>query len=311
MSTTSINVIKASKISGIDVSLIEIGDKHDKKAKISIKKQPIVIQTPYLEIYMIRSQPNGIYEVFTLCRGDAKKRIERWIKFVGDYESHIFNKIRANPQVWFTDNEVNYKELISEDENGALIKWIINSNITSCYNQSQLEIPIDNLRPQDKIQFIVEISYLWFKDNQFGTAHTVQKMRVKEYIEPIFSEYVFDDSKSDSEEEEEEAEHEMISLMATEQRKKPTKKLELQLGSSNKPAKPNPKALEKPNPKAVERSNPKAPEKPKPKKRNMSVLDPSSNVDRLTDAFDQLSDEFDIVNERAPQIMEEDLFGDM
>src|SRR5579872_14248 len=298
--TSSINVIKAAKVSDIDIQTIEIEEKHDRKAMISIKNKPIVIQTPYLEIYMVRPQPNGIYEVFTLCKGDTKKRIERWIKFVENYEAHIFDVISANPQAWFTDNNVNYKPLIGENEDGVFIKWIINSNITSCTSQNQLNIPIDNLQPQDKIQLIVEISYLWFKDNQFGTAPTVQKMRVKEYTEPIFSEYVFDDSKSDSEEEEKDGEHEMISLMATEQRKKPTKKLELQLDSSNEPAKPklepiklessvsksqtnpkapeksNPKAPEKSNPKVPEKSNPKAPEKPNPKtleKPNPKTLD--------------------------------------
>src|SRR5580692_2235399 len=106
--TSSVNVIKASKVSDIDIQSIIIGDKHDKKAKISIKDQPIVIQTPYLEIYMVRSQPNGIYEVFTFCRGDTKKRIEGWIQFVGGYEAHIFSKISVNPQAWFTDNKVSY-----------------------------------------------------------------------------------------------------------------------------------------------------------------------------------------------------------
>ena len=227
--SASVNIIKASKFTDIDITTISIGKKHDNKAKISINGNHIVIQTPYLEVYKIRSQPNGIFEVFTLFKGDKKKKIDQWYKFIEDYELNVLKKIKETNHSWFTENNVSYKDLIREEDGVFFMKWIINSNTTSCINQQEHQVPLLNLREKDKIQSIVDLSYLWINGHQFGTAPTVQRMRVKEYIEPILSEYVFDDSNSDSDNEddnEDELDKDMISLMATEQKKNPEKKLE-------------------------------------------------------------------------------------
>jgi len=101
--------------------------------------------------------------------------------------------------------------------------------------------------------------------------------------------------------------------------------LDVQLGPSNKPGKPKvelPKPelfIAKSNPKTSEKLNLKASEKSKPEykiPKKHEIPSSKEKIDRLVDVFDQLTDdleegdhvEFDRANERAPRVMEEDLF---
>jgi hypothetical protein len=239
---TSTDIIKALRISDIDMNNIMIGTKKtNKTVPISINGKPLVFQTPFLEVIgsLRKTQYPTIYHLDTLFKGDTKPKIGQWYQFMDNLETHISNLI-VNNVTWFTQNDVNIKSLIREDENNSdriYIKWPIDLKTNIFIGEDKKLFDPINLKEKDCIKLIVEIAYLWITENNCGLAAIVQKIMVKPFIEKIHSEYVFDDSDK-CESDIDDNENNIISLLATEQKTRPTPKQNIQQQPNKKIQKP-------------------------------------------------------------------------
>lgn len=195
-------VIKALKISDIKISDIVIGTKKtNKKVPISLANKPLIYQTPYLEVVgglKKTSYPN-IYQLHTWLRGDTKKRIELYCKFIEDLESRISDHIAQHGAKWFTNENILIKSFVKEsetDNKSFYIIWMIDLTSNIFVDENRKPFVASNLKDKDHVKMIVEMSELQIHENQCGISNRVQKIMVKPYVEKIENEYVFD-SESD------------------------------------------------------------------------------------------------------------------
>jgi hypothetical protein len=236
--TTTKEIIKALKISDINVEEITIGSnvkeitigtkKTNKTVPITFKNKSIVFQTPFLEIIgNLRKTPyNNIYQLDTLFRGDNKQKNHQWYQFIENLETHVSNQVVSNGSKWFSQKNIIIKSLIREldPEKGIFfVKWPIDLKTNIFVDESKKLFDPMTLKERDLVKLIVEISDLWINENQCGLAIVVQKILVKPYLEKIQSEYIFDDIESENSEENE-RENNIISLLATEQKTRPVSK---------------------------------------------------------------------------------------
>lgn len=220
---TTIDIIKALRISDIDMHDITIGTKKtNKTVPISINGKPLVFQTPFLKVVgtLKKTQHPTIFQLDTLFEGDTQHKNKSWFQFVENLESRICDLIINNNVNWFTQNDVNIKSLIREynhDDGTFYIKWPISLKENIFLDEDKKQFDPSCLKDKDCVKLIIEISYLWVTDNNCGLAAIVQKVLVKPYIEKITNEYVFDDSESE-ESDIDDNNNNIISLLATEQK---------------------------------------------------------------------------------------------
>ena len=219
---SSKQVIKASKIREIKVDDILLGTKKiGKSVPISLNNKSIVFQTPFLEVKgeLRKTQLPNIYQLDTLFRGDAAKKINQFFQFIEAVESHVSEQVNDNGTKWFTQKNIIFKSLVREVENEKgifFIKWLINMQPDMFVDENKKSFDCVNLHNKDFVKLIVEISNLCLDEKQCGLAAFVQKVQVKEHIEKLESEYIFN---SDSENESDEKTHNIMSLFGTEQKK--------------------------------------------------------------------------------------------
>jgi len=226
--------IRASRPSEIKISDIVVGERTDKKVPISLGSwttasgsavstsgsKSIVVQTPYLEVWgSIKPTPNpNIHQIITLFKGDSKKKINQWVKFLENYETHVINKVTKQGSDWFTEKGVCIKTMIQQkddDKDTFFTKWVIDSNRNIVVDEYGQPYSLSQINDKDCIKLIIEMSDLWINNNQFGTFVIVQKIRVRPFQEKVENEYIFDESKSDSSEEQTDN---IIALLATDQK---------------------------------------------------------------------------------------------
>lgn len=218
---TSKQVVKALKISGININDINISNqKNNRTVAVKLKDELLIFQTPYLEITdKLRKTPyQDIYQLDTLFKGDSKHRIHRLYQFIENLETYISGLVEKNGTKWFSQKNVILKSLIREVESKKglfYIKWPLNLKNNIFIDENKKIFDPLQLKSGDLIKLIVEISNLWIDNNQFGLAVIVQKIMVKPYQEKQQSEYIFD---TESEHESESKTNEIISLLATEQK---------------------------------------------------------------------------------------------
>lgn len=222
----ALRVIKAHRISDINVEDITFGHKRNNKIPIYLSDKPLVFQTPFLEVtgqVNETSLPN-IFQLCTLFEGTSKQRIIQWYNFIVNMETYIGKQAEINGNQWFTQQNVSFKSMIKDlsSEKDMFIKWAISE---SCGvvdgNKNSLELM--SIKDHDLIKLIVEISDLWTNESQCGLVFLVQKIMVKDNNNKIESEYIFDESESNSCSEDEK-QTDIISLLATEQKPLKSKK---------------------------------------------------------------------------------------
>ena len=218
------NIIKALKISNINVDNIVVGQKKNNKTiPITLSGEDIVCQTPFLEIKgsMRKTSFTNIYQIDTLFKGDDQTKIDQWYQFIENIESKITNQIITKGSKWFTQKDVFIKSLIREQDGDknqypknelCFIKWPIDLQMCSFIDEEKKSFNPLDIKDGDCIKLIIEISNLWIDNNQFGLVVVVRKILVKQRIEKIESEYIFDESEKTEEDV-------IISLLATEQKK--------------------------------------------------------------------------------------------
>lgn len=217
-------IIKALKISDIKISDIVVSsNKINKVVPITYLGKPLVCQTPFIEVMgKLRETtfPN-IFQMDTLFKGDGKQKIHQWYQFIENLETQISDQVMNNGSKWFTQKNVTIKSLIREveAEKGIFfIKWPIDLQTNIFIDEFKTPLNPANLKEKDLVKMIIEISNLWINENQCGLAVIVQKVMVKPYSEKQQSEYIFDDTDSEPNEKE----TNIISLLATEQKKTQT-----------------------------------------------------------------------------------------
>jgi len=226
--TSTTQVIKALKISDINVEEVNIGTKKtNKTVPIMFRDKTLVLQTPFLEITggLRKTAYPNIYQLDTLFRGDTNQKINQWFQFIENLETHVSSQVVNNGSKWFTQNNIIIKSLIREldpEKNIFFIKWAIDLKTNIFIDENKNPFNPATLKDKDLIKLIVEVSDLWIQENQCGLAVLVQKILVKPHIEKIQSEYIFDDG-TDSENAQEDKtsddqENNIISLLATEQK---------------------------------------------------------------------------------------------
>jgi len=219
-------VIKAQKISDIKVSDIIVSNKKTgKTVPITYSDTTLVCQTPFLEVKgeLIKTPYPNIYQVDTLFKGDSKQKIHKWYQFIENLETHISEQVMNNGSKWFTRKDVVIKSLIREleAEKGVyFIKWPIDLQTNIFVDEQKNQFNPINLKDKDLIKLIIEVSYLWIDENQCGLAIVVHKILVRPFIEKLQSEYIFDDTDSESDSLGDEKDNKIISLFATEQKPK-------------------------------------------------------------------------------------------
>jgi hypothetical protein len=218
---TSKSVIKALKISNINVEDIKVGPKKtNKKIPISLADKPLVFQTPFFEISNIPAKTDypNIFQLDTLFKGDSKRKIESWFKFVDTLENYISNQVTNNGSKWFTQKQVQIKSLIREPEkNVFFMRWLVDLKVCTFVDEKSKQFDPSKLKHNDLIKLIVEIPELWIDNSACRLAVIVQKILVKTPTEKIYNEYVFDDSDTDNSDSENDDRQNIISLLATEQ----------------------------------------------------------------------------------------------
>lgn len=222
MIMSSKQVIKALKIKDIKVGDILLGQKkQNKNVPITLTNKSIVFQTPFLEVKELRKTPmENIYQLDTLFKGDTEKKIKEFYQFIEGFESHILEQVNKFGTKWFTQKNIIFKSLIREDENDKgiyFLRWLIKMNPEIFVDESKNAFDYEKLHIRDSVKLIVEISDLCLDERQCGLAAFVQKIQVRPLVEKIVSEYIFDESESELETDEKS--DNIISLLATEQKK--------------------------------------------------------------------------------------------
>lgn len=235
---TEKQIVKALKISDIDIEKIIVGTKKtNKTVPITYKEKPLVFQTPFLEITAKprKTSFQNIYQLDTLFKGDTKQKIDQWYQFIENIETSVSNQVINNGSKWFTQKNVVIKSLIREldsEKEIYFVKWPIDLKTNIFVDEYKNSFNVENLKEKDLIKLIIELSDLWINENQCGLAIIVQKILVKPFSEKIASEYIFDDSESENSNNDE---NNIISLLATEQKNshKPSQKLKYQTQNPN------------------------------------------------------------------------------
>ncbi|XWV25260.1 hypothetical protein QJ856_gp0510 [Tupanvirus deep ocean] len=227
---TSTEVIKALRICDINVEEVVIGTKKtNRTVPITYKSKPLVFQTPFLEVKggLRKTAFPNIYQFDTLFKGDTKQKIHNWYQFIENLETHVSNQVVSNGSSWFTQKYVNIKSLIREldpSKEVFFLKWPVDLKINIFVDENKKPFNPVDLKDGDCVKLIVEISDLWISENNCGLAVIVQKILVKQFFEKPQSEYIFNDTDSESERELDDDENNIISLLATEQKTRPLPK---------------------------------------------------------------------------------------
>lgn len=218
-------VIKASKISQINVEEILIGTKKmNKKVSIRYHEKPLVIQTPFLEIMgpLKKTIHPNIYQMETLFSGDTKNRIREWYEFIENIENNISTQVINNGTKWFTSKNIEIKSLIREHDvqpGTFFIRWLIKLETNIFVDDTKKQFNPFDLKAKDLVKLIAEIPDIWINENQCGLAVLVQKVMVMSLQEKTQNEYVFSETDSD-ETDETDKDNNIITLLATEQKVK-------------------------------------------------------------------------------------------
>ncbi|AEX61491.1 hypothetical protein c7_L427 [Megavirus courdo7] len=229
-------IVKALKISKIDVNKISIGSKNvNKKVTIYNENKPgLVYQTPFLQVKEKLRKVNEnlsvkLYNFDTWFRGDTHSRISGYYQFIDNYEDRISTLVEDqmvkqinnnSTDKWFNNpNNVNIKSLIRiyDEENGVyFIKWTLELNDNIFIDENKNTFNPENLDETYLVKLIIESPDFWINDNQFAPAAIVRKVLVKKMESA--SEYEFDETESEG------SDNEFISVLATEQKPKQNNK---------------------------------------------------------------------------------------
>lgn len=210
--------VRASRISEININELQIKNKKGNKAPILYKKEPIIIETPYLEVSIgVRdSDFPEIYLLDTLLKGDTREKINSWFQFIEKLEDHVVTQVLNNGSNWFTEKNVNVKSLIRDPKPGSSIysiKWPLDSKLVKYIDRNKNPYDYRLLKSGDRIKLIVKIPSLWIDQNQCGLAVIVQKILVRPQGEESQRDYSFNESDDSFENEEN-----IVSILASEQK---------------------------------------------------------------------------------------------
>lgn len=217
-------VIKALRISNINVDEVVLGTKKTTKTiPIRYQNKPFVFQTPFMEVLggLGKTRYPNLYQLDTLFKGDTRSKIDQMFHFIENLEDRVVKLLSSNGNLWFQHQEIVIKTLIREldaSKENYFIKWPIGLKDNIFVGEDKKPFDPSELKSGDCVKLIVGISDLWMGGNQCGLAVNVQKILVKKFEEKISSEYIFDDSDN----EDNDSENNIISLLATEQKTRPT-----------------------------------------------------------------------------------------
>lgn len=215
------------KISEIDLKNLNL--KFNNCQKSSVKKIPIkylneslIFQSPFLKITgpIKKTGHSDFCQFDTQFQGDTNRRNVQWLNFLEKMEDHIIDEITNNSSDWFQKKNLELKSLIREknDDSGSLfVRWIINVN-TQLINDKKEVFHFNDLKENDCIKLILEISDLWVSGNRFGLATIIHKGMVIQHVEKPEIEYIF--NENESEESVDGYDDDILSLIATEQKPK-------------------------------------------------------------------------------------------
>lgn len=229
-------IVKALKISKIDVNKISIGSKNvNKKVPIYNENKPgLVYQTPFLQVKEKLRKVNEnlsvkLYNFDTWFRGDTNSRISGFYQFIDNFEDRISTLVEDqmvkqinnnSTDKWFSKpNNVNIKSLIriyDDDNQIYFIKWTLDLNNNIFIDENKNAFNPEDLDETYLVKLIIEVFDFWINDNQFAPAAVVRKVLVKKMESA--SEYEFDETESEG------SDNEFISVLATEQKPKQNNK---------------------------------------------------------------------------------------
>ncbi|AZL89479.1 hypothetical protein QKC54_gp0343 [Megavirus baoshan] len=229
-------IVKALKISKIDVNKISIGSKNvNKKVPIYNENKPgLVYQTPFLQVKEKLRKVNEnlsvkLYNFDTWFRGDSNSRISGFYQFIDNFEDRISTLVEDqmvkqinnnSTDKWFSKpNNVNIKSLIriyDDDNQIYFIKWTLDLNNNIFIDENKNAFNPEDLDETYLVKLIIEVFDFWINDNQFAPAAVVRKVLVKKMESA--SEYEFDETESEG------SDNEFISVLATEQKPKQNNK---------------------------------------------------------------------------------------
>ncbi len=153
----------------------------------------------------------------TLFEGDNDNKINQWSNFLEKLDTHVSDQVSENSSKWFSKKNITLKSLIREDANGNIfVKWIINLKTNIFVDNMKNSFNPANLKENDTVRLIAEVSNLWISDDKCGLAIVVHKIMVNPYLEKPDVEYVF--NETESEDLNDDDDNSIISLFATEQK---------------------------------------------------------------------------------------------
>lgn len=195
-------IIKALRISDVDVKQISIGEKKDNKIPVFYKGKSLVFQTPFLEVKesLRKTTSNHIYQLDTFLTADTIIKNNYCLEFLETLETVLSAEVAEKGTHWFNGDEINLKTLIREIEptdskSVYHIKWPVNLKLKIFVDETKNAYNSVNLKPKDLVKMIVEIAGLWVIGNDFGLVTVVHKIMVKPHVEKLRSEYIFNDEE--------------------------------------------------------------------------------------------------------------------
>jgi len=278
--------------------------------QIVYKSAPLVFQTPFMEVtgQLRKTRYPNIYQLDTLFKGDSKNHMQKWYEFIEELETHIVKQVEQNGSKWFQKKEIVIKSLIKEmetDKGIYYIKWPIDLQTNIFVDEYKKQYNPNNLKSNDLIKLIIEISNLWIDDDQVGLAVIVQKILVKPYEEKITSEYIFDENDSDSAEVDDKS-NKIISLLATERKTRPVKRIK----AVQNPAPNKGNGNENPNPTSQKIPKQEVPVVPRNKFTKQTNKEPENNKPNPSNAKPQVTvNTLDFFKQFANP--DEELFSDL
>lgn len=245
--------IKALKISKINLNSIKIATKKvNKKVSILYNNKVLYFQTPFLNVSgeLKKTPLSTIYQLDTLIT-DKNIKSKQLYEFIDILENNIMDQIINIGSKWFTGDNASIKSLIRDFDpknNIFFIKWLIDLKNNIFINELKQPFDPNLLKTGDQIKLIIEIPSLWINENQCGLAPIIHKILVKSQTPPTL-EYIFDESESDNTED-----NEIINLLATEQKQKQKKQIDVELIKEKTEKKEKSKEKLKEKPKKVKLS---------------------------------------------------------
>jgi len=118
---------------------------------------------------------------------------------------------------WFSENSnITMKSLVKSGSKYEYVKWPISiKNEDVCTYDNRMPCDPDNIDFNSEVRFIVEVPYMWIKNDNCGLFVVIRKIVIKEVETQPELFYKFDDNSEDECENNSEDEH-LLTLLVTE-----------------------------------------------------------------------------------------------